>query len=149
MYRQSEKKLVKQQYLLNISSQYSKLGQLAADICWRVSGTPGNFNGFCVLALLLQRRRSAEANQTLHDVWPSPGLRHNIYIYIFSGVSYPVMKFCQVQNSLCVKVLRSPILAVLLRGTRVVGVSQTLRRWAEGTTYIRHGGHHVGHWPKF
>jgi len=28
--------------------------------------------GFRVFASLLQRRRSSEANQTLHDVWPSP-----------------------------------------------------------------------------
>jgi len=28
----------------------------------------------------------------------------------------------------------------------VVGVGQTLRRW---TSYIRQGGHHVGHWPTF
>jgi len=40
-------------------------------------------------------------------------------------------------------------LAALLHGTLVVGVSQTLRRWTEGTTYIRQGGHHVGHWPSF
>ena len=31
----------------------------------------------------------------------------------------------------------------------VVGVNQTLRRWTEGATYIRQGGHHVGHWPTF
>jgi len=30
-----------------------------------------------------------------------------------------------------------------------VGVSQTLRRSAEGATYIRQGGHHVGHGPTF
>jgi len=42
-----------------------------------------------------------------------------------------------VQNSLCVKVLRSPILAALLNGTRAVCVSQTLRRSVEGATYIR------------
>jgi len=30
-----------------------------------------------------------------------------------------------------------------------VGVSQTLRRWTEGATYIRQGDHHVGHWPTF
>jgi len=30
-----------------------------------------------------------------------------------------------------------------------VGVSQTLRRWIEGGTYIRQGGHHVRHWPTF
>jgi len=29
------------------------------------------------------------------------------------------------------------------------GVSQTLRRWPEGATYIRQGGHHVGNWPTF
>jgi len=38
---------------------------------------------------------------------------------------------------------------VLLHGTLVVGVSQTLWRWTEGATYIRQGGHHVGHWPTF
>jgi len=51
------------------------------------------------LASLLQRRRSTEANQTLHNVWPLPGLVD--YIYIF-GDCCSVMEFCQVQNSLCV-----------------------------------------------
>jgi len=41
------------------------------------------------------------------------------------------------------------ILAALLHGTVVVAVSQTLRRWTEGATYIWQGGHHVGHWPTF
>ena len=41
------------------------------------------------------------------------------------------------------------VLAALLHGTLVVGVSQTLRRWTEGATYIPQGGHHVGHWPTF
>ena len=48
---------------------------------------------------LLQRCHSTEANQTLHDVWPSPGLVD--YLYIFGGCC-PVMEFCQVQSSLCV-----------------------------------------------
>jgi len=63
-------------------------GLLTAEICWRVWGTPANFNGFGVLAALL-----------------------------------------------C--------------GTLVVGVSQTLQRWTEDATYIRQGDHHVGHWPTF
>jgi len=63
-------------------------GPLVAEICWRVWGTPANFNGFHVLAVLLH--------------------------------SIPVL-----------------------------GVSQTLRRWTEGATYIRQGGDHVGHWPTF
>ena len=41
------------------------------------------------------------------------------------------------------------ILAALLHGTLVVGISQTLRRWTEGATYILQGGHHVGHWTTF
>ena len=38
------------------------------------------------------------------------------------------------------------VLAALLHVT-LVGL--TLRRWTEGDTYIRQGGHHVGHWPTF
>jgi len=57
-------------------------GPLAAEICWRVWGTPANFNGFLVLV-------------------------------------------------------------ALLHGILVAGVSQTLRRWTEGATYIRQGGHHA------
>jgi len=39
------------------------------------------------------------------------------------------------------------ILAALLHCTLVVGISETLRHWTEGATYIRQGGHHFGHWP--
>ena len=109
-----------------------------------VWGTLPNFSGFRVLASLLHRRRSTEINQTLHDVWPSPALVQ--YIYIFGG-SCSLTEFCQVQNSLCVQILRSPILSALLHGTGAVGVSQTLRRSAEGPPIF--GGHHVGHRPTF
>ena len=78
----------------------------------------------------------------------------------------------EVQNSLCVQVLRSPILAALLHGTRAAAVSQTSWRgtrngigfssveslsivqskgqtilyvFADCATYIRLGGHHVRH----
>jgi len=39
------------------------------------------------------------------------------------------------------------VLAALLHGSQVVGVSQTLQRSTDGATYIRQGGRHVGHWP--
>jgi len=68
-------------------------GALAAEIGPVVWGTPANFNGFRVFALLLQRRHSTEANQTLHDVWPLPGLVH--YIYIF-GSCCPITDTVQV-----------------------------------------------------
>jgi len=41
------------------------------------------------------------------------------------------------------------VLATLPHGTPAVGVSQILRHWTEGATYIWQGGHHVGHWPIF
>jgi len=69
-----------------------------------------------------------------------------IYIYIHFRGLLPLREFCQVQNSLCVQVLRS-LLAALLHGNRALGVSQILRRSEEGATYIRQGGHHVGHRP--
>jgi len=61
----------------------------------------------------------------LHDVWLSPGLVH--YIYIFGGFC-PLTEFYQVQNSLCVQFLHSPMLAALLHSTRAVAISQTLWR---------------------
>jgi len=41
------------------------------------------------------------------------------------------------------------VLAALMHGTLVVGVSDTLLHWTEGATYIRQGVHHVGCWPTF
>ena len=71
----------------NISStcphNMANFGTLAAEIGSEVWGTPANFNEFRVLASLLQRRRLPEANQTFHDVCPSPALVH--YVYIFGG----------------------------------------------------------------
>jgi len=103
----------------------ANFGPLAAEIGSGVWGTPANFNGFRVLAALPQRRRSQEANQSLHDVWPSPALVH--YIYILRG-SCALKEFRNVQNSLKVQVLSYPILAALLHGTPAAGVSQSLRR---------------------
>ena len=120
-------KLVKQQYLLQMSSQYGKRRPNNGEIGLPVSGTPANLNWFRVLASLLQRRRSPEANQTLHGVWSSTGC---CTIYTFSGLLH-LTGFFQVQNSRCVQVLRSPIglLAALLSArTPAVGVSQTLWR---------------------
>jgi len=90
----STKAIDNRKNLLNSNTSYTcphnmvNFGPVMAEFCWRVWGTPANFNGFRVLA-------------------------------------------------------------ALLHGTLVVRVSQTLRCWTEGATYIRHGGHHVGHRPTF
>jgi len=131
----------------------ANFGPLKAEIGSGVWGTPANFNGFRVLVSLLQRHRSTVTNQTLHDVWPSPGLVH--YIYTFMSCC-PVTEFCQVQNWRYVQVLCSPILTALLHGTPAAGVSQTLHGGTRnGITelsqrappYIRLGSHHVGMVP--
>ena len=98
-YRQSEKNLLSSNTSSTCPYNMANFGPLAAVIVSLVWGTPGNFKGFRVLATLLQRRRSTEVNQTLHYVWPSPGLVR--YIYAF-GISCPLTEFCHVQNSLCV-----------------------------------------------
>jgi len=68
----------------NISSicpyNMANFGPVTAEIGSGVWSTLGNFNGFRVLASLLQRRRATEVIHTLHDVWRSPGLVQYIYI---------------------------------------------------------------------
>ena len=111
------------------SHNIENFSPLATEIGIPVWGTPANFNWFCVFASLLHRRRATDVSETLHDVWPSPGLLH--YIYIF-GDCCPLREFCQMQNLLCIQVLRSPILSALLHIARAVGVSQTLWRGIQG-----------------
>jgi len=80
------KKLVKQQYLLQMSLyNMVNFGPLTAEIDWRVWSTPSYFNGYRVLA-------------------------------------------------------------ALVHGSQVVGVSQTLRRWTEGVTYGRHSAGRPSRW---
>ena len=89
-----------------MSSYMVNFGPLTAEICLASLGHPSKFQRVSRLGFVLQRCCSTEANQTLHDVWASPGLVH--YIYILGG-SCPITEFCHVQHSLCFQVLRSPI----------------------------------------
>jgi len=147
----------------NISSTFPdsvvNFGPLTTETGWQVWVTPANFNGFHVLALLLQRLlqrcRSPEANQTLHDIWPSPALLQSLYI---CGGCCPLAEFCQVQNSLCVPSLAfSYISSVTARHSSSRHQPKfaawykewNYRTFAEGATYIRLGGHNVGHRPTF
>ena len=130
------KKLVKQQYLLHVSSQYGERRPLTAEIGWGVLGTPANFKGFASWLRYctdVAQRRST----TLCTIFGRLLGWYIIYKLTFWGGSCPLTAFCQVQNSLCVQVLRYSILAALLHGNRAVGVSQTLRRG----TFTRQAGH--------
>jgi len=65
-------------------------GPLMAEICWRVWGTPANFDGFRILPSFLQRRHSLEANQTCTMFGHLLGC---YTICIFSGALAPWQNF--------------------------------------------------------
>ena len=148
-YIDNRKKIVKQQqYLLHTSLQYGKLRPTNGSGVW---GTPANFNGFRIFVSLLQGSSSLKATQTLHDVWPSPELVH--CIYIFRG-SYLLMEFCQLQNNnvtskSCVLLYWQRHCTALQQQASAIFAARH-KEWnygtfAEGATFIRLGGHHVGH----
>jgi len=56
MYRQSEKNLLNSNISSTCPHNMVNFGPLTAEIGWWVWGTPANFNGFRVLATLLQWR---------------------------------------------------------------------------------------------
>ena len=91
VFLERRKKLVKQQFSSSTCPHnMASLGPLAAGIISLVWGTPANVNGFGILASLVQR--SPEANQTLHDIWPSPGLVRYVYIL---GAFVPLGNFAR------------------------------------------------------
>jgi len=133
--------------MVNFGPQVAEIGR----VVW---GTHANFNGFGILALLVQRRRSTEANQTLHDVWPSPGLLHYMHFRellprygILPGAK------CTLMPSVAFSYIGS-VTARHSSSGRQPNVAAWYKEWNYGTfaddaTYIRLGGHHVGHRPTF
>jgi len=131
MYRQSEKPF-KQQYLLNVSPQYSDLRPVNG---WDRLASLEHSSKFKRVS---RRCRSTEVNQTSHNVWPSPVLVH--YIYTFADSCF-LTEFCQVQNSLCVQVLHSPLLAARYCTAFEQCASAKLRR----AIFTRQGSHPFRH----
>jgi len=72
MYRQSEKSLLNSSVSPACPHDMVNFGPLAAEICWRVWGTPANFNGFRVLAELLHGTLVLGVNETLRH-WTEAG----------------------------------------------------------------------------
>ena len=95
-------------------------------------------------AISSQLRHVSTISKNLSNIDTSSTCPHNI------------VNFGPITAEKCWRVWGTPtnfnrfrVLAALLHGTPAVGVSQTLRCWSEGATYIWQGGHHVGHWPAF
>jgi len=112
------KKLVKQQYLLHVSTIWQTSAHYRLRSVLKFAAPQQISTGFASCLRYYSDIAHRRPTQTFHGVWPSPRLVHYMYIYIFG---------CPVQNSLCVQVLRSSILAALLHGTPAAGVSQTLQ----------------------
>jgi len=64
MYRQSEKNLLNINTSSTCPHNMVNFDIITAEICWRVWGTPANFNGFCVLAALLHGTLVVGVSQT-------------------------------------------------------------------------------------
>ena len=122
MRQQSEKKLVKQQYLPHMSSQYGELQPSSGRHRFVSLWHPCKFQRVSRLGVTAPTSLTGgEPNfpQCLAVSWAG------IICIHFWGF-LPLTEFCQVQTSLCAHVLRSPVLAVL--STPAAAVSQTLRR---------------------
>jgi len=65
MYRQSEKDMLSSNSSSTCADNMVNFGLLTAEICWRVRGTPANFNGFRVLAALFHGTLVVGVSQTL------------------------------------------------------------------------------------
>jgi len=156
MYRQSEK-LVKQQYVLHMLSQYGELRPTNGQDRLAGLGHPSKFQwgsrlGFVTAATSLN---GSQPNFAQCLTICQTGI---LYLH-FRGL-LPLTEFFQV---LYVQVLRSPVLAALLHATEAVGISQTLRHgirngimelllliiFNRGRHLYSEGGHHVGHRPTF
>jgi len=142
-------KLVKQQYLLHpYVTAIANFSLLTADICWRVWGTPSNFNRFRVLASLLYRRRSTEVNKTLQYVWPSSGLVHYIH---FLGLLPPNGILPAAKFTLCPSPAFSYIGSVTARHSssgHQPSFVAWYKEWNYGTTELSLTLHlHSAGWP--
>jgi len=119
------KKYVKQQYLLHMFSQCGVLQPTSGWDRLTSLGHSCKFQrisriGFVTAATSLT---GGQPNFTRCLAVSWAGI-----LYIHFGL-FPFTEFCQAQNSFYVQILPSPMLAVLLHGTRTAGVNQTLRRW--------------------
>jgi len=147
-----EKKRVKWQYLLHTSLQHGELGPLTAEIRWWVWGTPENFNGFCILASLLQQRQSTRSTK-LYMIFGH--LLHWYTIYAFLGALVP-MKFRRLQNSLWVQdcvLINWQCYCTALEHWPQPKIAAWYKEWNYGTftktaTYVQ-DRHHVEHQPTF
>jgi len=124
MYRQSVKKLVKWQYLLHMSSQYSELQPTSSWDRFRSLQHPCKFQRVSHLGFITAQT-SLNGRQPNFARCLAISCAGILYIHFLgllppNGI-LPGAKFT------CVQVFHSPILTALLHGTWAVGVIRSLR----------------------
>jgi len=151
MYQQSEKKLVKRQYLLHLSSQYAELRPINGWDPLASLGRPRKFQrvsrvGFVTAPTSLNWRQPNFAIclalpcavYTLLGLLPPDGI-------------LPAVKFTASKSSV---LLYWRVTARHSSSGRQPKFAAWYKKWnygtfADGTTYIRQGGHHIGYRPTF
>jgi len=143
----NRQKLVKQQYLVHMSARYGELRPISGWDRFTSLGRPSKFQwvsrvGFVTAATSLNggQLNFAQCLAVSSYIYTS--------VYIFGALA-PNAVLQRAKFTLRPSIAFSYIGSVNARHSSIVDVSQTLRRWAEGATYIRQGGHHVGHRPTF
>jgi len=131
-------KLVKQQYVIRMSSQCGKLHPTNDWDRLASFGHPSKFQRISCLGFLTAP--TSLSGGQLNFAW-CLAISWAGTLYIHYGHSCLLMEFCQVQYSLCVQVLLTLILAALLRGTWATSLPKFVawyKEWNYGIFAPRH-----------
>jgi len=153
MYRQSEN-LLNSNMSSRCSHNMANFGLLTAETCWRVWGTQHISTGFasCLRYCSDVAHRRPTKLRTMFGRFPGW-----YTIYTFSGALAPDRILPGAKFTLRLSLAFSYIGSVTARHSssgRHPNFAAWYKEWnyptfAEGATYIRQGGHHVGHRPTF
>ena len=111
------KKLVKQQYLLHMSLQYGALWLTNVQDLLASLGHPSKFQQLSRLGFVTA---PTSLNKGQPNFAQCLAVSCTVYYICIFGGSCPLTELCQLKNSLCAQLLRSPKLAPLLHSTRTL-----------------------------
>jgi len=131
-------------------------GPLTAEIRWRVWGTSANFNGYSVFIGFVTALTSLNGRQPNFARYLAVSCAGILYIH-FRGLLPPNGILPAEKSTLCPSLAFCYIGCVTARHSssgRQPRFTALCSEWnygtfAEGATYIRQGGHHVGHRSTF
>jgi len=145
------KKLVKQQYVIHMSARY---GELRPTNGWDRFGSLRHTSKFQWIRLaFVTAAKSLTGGQPNFARCLAVSWAGTLYLYTFSGAVVPCQNFVRAKFTL------RPSLAFAYIGSVTARHSSSWRQpncsviqgmeLRNGATYIRQGGHHVGHRPTF